>query len=275
MSKTQGYQPPEFKNEITLRLSSNESKCAISDLDHELGRLDSKFISQYPSHIELQRSIAQWIGVETDRIVVTAGGDDSIDRVLRNSLAGKRKSIVTHAPSFEMVDIYAKHYDGIVDSVEWLEGDFPLTELVDRIDSNTAIVVLTTPNNPTGGSISAETILEINKAAKTVGAKLLVDNAYIEFADDDPTQKLIANDNLLIVRTFSKAWGLAGLRVGYLIAPDAQFANVIRNLSGPFPVSAVSLETARRALSDYKTQMTSNLATIKTCLLYTSPSPRD
>ncbi len=264
MSKTQGYQPPEFKNEITLRLSSNESKCAISDLDHELGSLDSKFVSQYPSHIELQRSIAQWIGVETDRIVVTAGGDDSIDRVLRNSLAGKRKSIVTHAPSFEMVNIYAKHYDGIVDSVEWLEGDFPLTELVDRIDSNTAIVILTTPNNPTGGSISAETILEINKAAKTVGAKLLVDNAYIEFADDDPTQKLIADDNLLIVRTFSKAWGLAGLRVGYLITPDAQFANVIRNLSGPFPVSAVSLETARRALSDYKTQMTSNLATIKT-----------
>jgi len=67
----------------------------------------------------------------------------------------------------------------------------------------------------------------------------------------------------MIVRTFSKAWGLAGLRVGYLIAPDSQYATTIRNSSGPFPVSAVSLETARRALADYQPQMKSNLMSVR------------
>ena len=265
MSKTQtGYRPPEFKNEITLRLSNNESKCAISDLRQQLGSLGSNFVSQYPSHAALQQLIGESVDVDPERIVVTAGGDDSIDRVMRVSLGGDRKTIVSHAPSFEMVNIYAKNYGGKLKTVPWIDGEFPTTQLIEQIDNSTAIVVLTTPNNPTGGWIDVDTILEINKSAEFAGAKLLVDNAYIEFADEDPTARLVADDNIMIVRTFSKAWGLAGLRVGYLIAPNAKYATTIRNASGPFPVSAVSLETARLALSDYKTQMRSNLATINT-----------
>jgi len=146
----------------------------------------------------------------------------------------------------------------------WLEGDFPVDGLVARIDSSTALVVLTTPNNPTGAMISLDDIFKVNEAAKKLGAKLLVDHAYVEFADDAPTAKLTADENIMIVRTFSKAWGLAGLRVGFLIAPDVEFATAIRNTSGPYPVSAVSLETARTALDQYKDQMIENVDRIKT-----------
>ena len=260
--QSSSYKPPEFKNEITLQLSRNESRCAIDDLDRQLGSLGTGFVSRYPSHVELQKLIGQWVGVAGDRIVVTAGGDESIDRVMRTSILGERKNVVTHAPSFEMVDIYCHNYGGSVETAKWLEGDFPADELIKLIDSQTALVVLTSPNNPTGGYIETDVILKINAAAKSAGAKLLVDNAYIEFADQDPTSDLVSDDNIMIVRTFSKAWGLAGLRVGYLIAPTAQYATTIRNASGPFPVSAVSLETARRALADYQPQMKSNLAAI-------------
>ena len=85
-------------------------------------------------------------------------------------------------------------------------------------------LLINSPNNPTGATISLDDIYKVNQAAKAQGAKLLVDHAYVEFADDAPTAKLTPDANIMIVRTFSKAWGLAGLRVGFLISPDAEFA---------------------------------------------------
>lgn len=259
-----GYQPPQFQSEITLQLSRNESQSAMHDLDQQLGSLGAEFVSRYPSHMALQTLIGQWIGVDEGRVIITAGGDESIDRVMRICLAGSRKTVLSHAPSFEMVDIYCRNYGGQMEHVEWVEGEFPAADLIAKIGDNTAVVVITSPNNPTGGFVDIATILRVNEAAKLAGARLLVDHAYIEFADEDPTATLVNDPNIMIVRTFSKAWGLAGLRVGYLIAPDSEFATTIRNASGPFPVSAVSLETARRSLADYREAMATNVATIKT-----------
>ena len=265
MAKTnQAYSTPAFKHQIDLRLSGNESQCVIPDLAAYWRQLDSRFVSQYPSHTALQELIGDWIGVDSGRIVVTAGGDDSIDRVVGNLLTGTRKKVVTHAPSFEMVSIYTDNYDGSMDVEPWLEGDFPVDDFVARIDSSTALVVLTTPNNPTGAMISLDDIFKVNEAAKKLDVKLLVDHAYVEFADEDPSPRLTADENIMIVRTFSKAWGLAGLRVGFLIAPNVEFATAIRNATGPYPVSAVSLETARTALDQFKPQMIENVARIKT-----------
>ena len=254
------YNPPKFENEITLQLSRNESTCAIP----EPGSLDAELIRQYPSHQSLQQLIGHHVGVDHERIVVTAGGDDAIDRIMRTSISGKRNQIVTHAPSFEMLDIYSQQYSGEMNTVAWVEDDFPATELLNKIDPQTALVVITSPNNPTGGVVSTDTILKISQAAKETGVRLLVDNAYIEFADCDPTIELIADPNIMIVRTFSKAWGMAGLRVGYLIAPDAQLATTIRNAAGPFPVSSISLETARRGLSDHQQTMLANVEAVQT-----------
>ncbi len=257
------YSPPKFQHEITLQLSRNESRCAVVDLDRQLGQLGTAFVSRYPSHADLQSLIAEWVDVPPDRIVVTAGGDEAIDRVMRIALNGERKKIVSHQPSFEMVEVYANNYGGKLDSTQWLEGNFPVESLVANLDCTTALAVVVSPNNPTGGWLTVAQIREIAEAASVAGCHLLVDNAYIEFAAEDPTAELTKIENVIIVRTFSKAWGLAGLRVGYLIAPDSEYANAIRHASGPFPVSAVSLETARRALANYQPAMSANVATIK------------
>ena len=262
-SDNDGYQTPEFQNKITLQLSRNESTCAIKNLGDKLAHLDHALISNYPDHQELQNQLGQYCNIPADRIVVTAGGDDGIDRVIRHAIQGPAKTIVPHSPSFEMVDIYCRNHGGSMTHVPWLAGDFPVRQFVDQIDQQTALVVLTSPNNPTGGVISVDVIHEVNQAAKKVGAKLLIDHAYIEFADQNPIAELTADDNLIIIRTFSKAWGLAGLRVGYLLAPSLEFANTMRNSSGPFPVSAVSLELARLSLMEFQHSMEHNVSQIK------------
>ncbi len=256
------YNPPAFKHEITLQLSRNESTCPIEDLPQQLSA-QSSLVSRYPDHLPLQSAIANWVGVETDRIVVTAGGDDAIDRIMRRSITTERPNVVCHAPSFEMINVYAGNYGGNLLETVWQSGDFPFEQFCANIDSQTAIVCVVSPNNPTGGVVATEQILQIATLAKQNGAMLLVDNAYIEFADQDPTATLTANENIGIIRTFSKAWGLAGLRVGYLIAPSASYATTIRDTAGPFPVSSVSLETARTAISDHQNAMRSGLAMVR------------
>ena len=254
------YDPPKFKNEISLQLSRNESRCAIEALSETLGGLDEDFVVRYPSHIALQDLIGQWVGVDSNRIVVSAGGDDSLDRIMRTMLTDSRNKVVSHAPSFEMIDIYANNYGGTVDAVEWLDGDFPTDQLIAKIDDSTGVVIVVSPNNPTGGFVSKADVLKIADAAAKHDAKMLLDNAYIEFADDETR---IEHNNVMILRTLSKAWGLAGLRVGYLIAPDEATATKIRDAAGPFPVSAVSLETARIAMTDHQPTMRTNIDRIK------------
>ena len=254
------YDPPKFKNEISLQLSRNESRCAIEALSETLGGLDEDFVVRYPSHIALQDLIGQWVGVDSNRIVVSAGGDDSLDRIMRTMLTDSRNKVVSHAPSFEMIDIYANNYGGTVDAVEWLDGDFPTDQLIAKIDDSTGVVIVVSPNNPTGGFVSKADVHKIADAAAKHGAKMLLDNAYIEFADDETR---IEHNNVMILRTLSKAWGLAGLRVGYLIAPDEATATKIRDAAGPFPVSAVSLETARIAMTDHQPTMRTNIDRIK------------
>ena len=256
------YNPPKFENEIDLHLSANESACPIDDLASVLAD-QADIVSRYPNHMPLQNAIASFVGVDASRIVITAGGDDSIDRVMRNSITDSRKKIVCHQPSFEMIRIYGAMYGGQLNATTWLDGEFPIDDFVSKIDSDTAIAVVVSPNNPTGGLIPVDQILKVADAAKEHGARLLVDFAYIEFADSDPTSKLASHPNISMVRTFSKALGLAGLRVGYLVASDADYATTIRDSNGPYPVSSLSLETARRAIEDHDGSMESNIERIK------------
>ena len=256
------YDPPKFENEIDLFLSANESVCPVDDVAALLAS-QSGIVSRYPDHMPLQQAIATKVGVQTDRIVVTAGGDDAIDRVIKDSITDSRRIVVCHQPSFEMISIYTQMHGGELDAVTWVESEFPIDDFIAKINSQTALVVVVSPNNPTGGLISAEQILRIADAAEGAGAKLLVDFAYIEFADDDPTQRLAGHQNISLVRTFSKALGLAGLRVGYLVASDANYAKTIRDANGPYPVSSVSLGAARQALESFSDRMESNLAQIK------------
>lgn len=233
---------------IDLFLDANEGPARPSVRFEEFTRDGPDVLRRYPSTTSLEHLIAGQLGVDPSRIVVTNGGDDAIDRVCRVSLEPGR-SILMHTPTFEMIARSARLAGADVTELSW-EGDaFPAAEFVSRISPGTRLVSIVSPNNPTGEVVSLEDIRTVAAAARRVGALVLVDLAYVEFADADPTQQLMTLDNVVMVRTFSKAYGLAGLRIGYAVA-NRRVAGYLRVAGGPYPVSSLSLSFARKALAD-------------------------
>ena len=169
--------------------------------------------------------------------MVTAGGDDALFRCFLAS-AGKR--VVSTTPSFEMIARYATQARVELTEVPWWDTEFPIDEV---IASGSDVAVVVSPNNPTG-SVIDEPVL--NKIATSFGLVVL-DAAYAEFADTDLTEAALSLDNVVVVRTLSKAFGIAGLRVGYLVGP-ADLISEISAYGNPYPVSSVSLQLAEEAL---------------------------
>lgn len=240
------YVPPARSDRGALLLDANEGRPDVEVVGAALREIRAGELRLYPSAAALERALAGRLGVEPERVVVTNGGDDAIDRVCRSVIEPGREAVV-HVPTFEMIGRGVRLAGGKVREIRWMGGPFPARAYLEAIGSTTSLAALVSPNNPTGGVIGLDEVLEIAAAARRVGALVLLDLAYVEFADEDPTERLLGLDNVVMVRTFSKAYGLAGLRVGYAVAPR-EVAEWLRTVGGPYPVSSVSLALAGRAL---------------------------
>lgn len=248
------YEPPTPSPWVDLVLDANEGTAPREALTEALSGIAAEELSRYPDTHELERALADRHAVDDNRVVVTNGADDAIDRVCRAVLEPGRQAVL-HRPTFEMIERSAKLAGGKIRPVEWMEGSFPVREYVDTISQSTALVALVSPNNPTGAVISLEDMLEVTRAARRVGALVMIDLAYVEFASEDPTRPLLDEPNVVVVRTFSKAIGLAGARVGYALA-SPEIARWIRTAGGPYPVSTVSSAMAVAALRSAKKRST-------------------
>lgn len=242
------YAPPASRWPIDVHLEANEGPAPRASVVEALRAARSERVRRYPNCGALERGIAERWGVDPQRVVVTNGGDDAIDRMCRVALEPGR-ALLWHTPGFEMIERSARLAGADVRAVPWLGGGFPLGEFCAEIGADVAMVALVSPNNPTGGVIELPDVRRVCAAAAEVGALVLVDLAYVEFADDDPTSSLVEIPNAVVVRTFSKAYGLAGLRVGYAIAP-LEVAGWMRTVGGPYPVSGPALEGAAVALGE-------------------------
>lgn len=207
--------------------------------------------ARYPDRTELERIIASRSGVDPARIVATAGGDDAIDRICRTVLKPGSVVVLTD-PTFPMFRVFAESCGAAIRSVPWLEGPLPVEALVEA-GRGADLFAIATPANPTGLEASVESLREWRAACPD--PILLLDLAYTEFTADaaaDFESVAAAGRDLsrtVIVRTLSKAWGLAGLRVGWAdAAPET--AEVLRAAGGPYPVSVPSLAIATAVLSD-------------------------
>ncbi|MFG0257667.1 MAG: aminotransferase class I/II-fold pyridoxal phosphate-dependent enzyme [Phycisphaerales bacterium JB043] len=240
------YEPPTTSPLVDLVLDANEGAAPCEALAALLSSIDAEELRRYPSTSELERVLADKHGIDAERVVVTNGADDAIDRVCRAVLEPGRAAVL-HCPTFEMIERSARLADGEVRSVEWLDGTFPAQECVGEISRDTSLVALVSPNNPTGAVIPLADMVEVARASRRADALVLVDLAYVEFADEDPTRELLDEPNVVVIRTFSKAMGLAGARVGYALAPP-DVARWLRTTGGPYPVSAVSVALAVASL---------------------------
>ncbi len=229
-----------------LRLNSNEGPRAPHALLAELASLDPELLRRYPDARAVETALAARLGVSPDRVVVTAGADEALDRIYR-AYAGPNRPVLLPQPTFDMLERFAALAGAPLVRVPWLTDAFPLEEILAVLDSRIAIVVIVSPNNPTGGVASRDDVRRIAAAAPR--SLVLLDQAYVEYADEDMGPAALDLANVVVVRTMSKAWGLAGCRVGYAVGSSEVIA-AIRAAGAPYPVAGPSLALALSQLQD-------------------------
>lgn len=233
---------------VELRLSGNEGAPPAEEVVVALRAVGADELARYPSTAALEERLARRLGVAAAAVLVTAGADDALDRICRAYLDSSRSGCVP-VPGFEMTERYVRLAGARVVRPRWDGGDFPVDAV---IDATPDVVFVTTPDNPTGAVVGKSDLRRLS--AELPGALLVVDLAYVEFADVDPTQTALELPNAVVLRTLSKALGLAGLRVGYAVGRPDLLAP-LRAVGAPYAVAGPSLRVAEAALdvdrSDY------------------------
>lgn len=244
---------------IDLRLDGNEGAAPPAELLRLAVELGPEVLRRYPSARELEARLAAELGVEPRQVVVTGGGDDALDRACRAAL-GPGRELVLPVPTFEMLERYPPLVGAAVVPVSWPAGPFPAEAVLAAAGPRTGAVAIVSPNNPTGAVATAADLERLAAALPQV--LLIVDLAYVEFADEDLTAVALGLRNAVVVRTLSKAWGLAGLRVGYAVAA-APVCDWLRAAGNPYPTSGLSLALAARRLETGRAQMRALAARVR------------
>lgn len=205
-------------------------------------------VNRYPDYRELEAAIAEHVGVTTDSVVVTNGADDALERTVRCAVGPGRRAVLT-TPSYSMIRRFAVLAGAEPIEVPWWEGEFPVEEVCRRAGDDGGLVAMVSPSNPTGAAASQSALEELLE--RLPRSLVLVDQAYVDFADPefDLSVTALRYPNAVVVRTFSKAWGCAGLRVGCAIA-DPRVTDWLRRAGLPFPVSSPSVGAVLEALSE-------------------------
>jgi histidinol-phosphate aminotransferase len=242
------FVPPPRPAEIDLFLDSNEGPPVPREALEWMIGLDPATFRSYPDASQLQSLWAAHLGVEPDHVLITAGGDEATDRVCRAFLCPGRELILP-VPTFEMLGHYPRLAGATIIEVPWGPAEpYPLQEVLARVSGRTGMIAVVSPNNPTGAVATAEDLSKLSAAAPE--ALLLVDQAYVEFADAecDLLHTALNLPNAVVLRTLSKAWGLAGLRIGCVVGRPEILKHL--RIAGPvFSTSSPALAIAATALA--------------------------
>ena len=252
------YAPPAFAAPIGLDLSRNEGRPPRDlVLPPDLGAAAD--LARYPDLAALRDAFAQRHGVEADTVLVTAGADDALLRLCLLALRGGGEAIVP-VPTFEMIDRYVAMAGGTLCPVAWPEGAFPTAAVLAAANARTALVFVVSPNNPTGAVASVDDLRRL--ATALPGVLLVLDAAYAEFADEDLTGAALQHANVVVVRTLSKAWGLASLRVGCALGAPAVIAR-LRAFGNPLPVAGLAARVALQRLATGDADLADHVASVR------------
>lgn len=247
------YQPPSFRASIDLDLSRNEGSPTVTGIGLDPAEV-AALTSRYPSTGDLRETLARRHGVTPEQVLVTAGGDDGLFRCF---LAVAGKTVVATTPSFEMIRRYTAQLETPLIELPWWDDDFPLAEFLKEAEASPGMAIVVSPNNPTGQVLDQA---DLRKLAD-VFPLVVLDAAYVEFADEDPTPAALEMGNVVVVRTLSKAFGLAGLRIGYVLGA----AEVVERLAGygsPYSVSALSASLATSVLEQPEEVITGRVSAV-------------
>lgn len=259
--KLKPYQPgksiQEVKRQYGLdhitKLASNENPFGCSEAVKESIRNFNESFAIYPDGYatRLREAVSKYIGVKETELIFGDGSDEIIQIISRSLLADGRNTVMA-TPTFSQYRHNAVIEGAEIREVPLINGAHDLRGMLEKIDENTAVVWLCTPNNPTGMLITEE---EMTNFLKQVPEDVLVviDAAYFEYVDEtnyfDSSKLIEAYKNVIILRTFSKIYGLASLRVGYGVA-DAEIISKLEPSRAPFNTNTLGQLAAISAIAD-------------------------
>ena len=238
------------KSEV-LKLSANENPYGPSDLAKEAFARTSASLHRYPAtdHAGLRAAIAETYGVDGDKIICGVGSDEVL-QFITQSFAGPGDEAIYTEHGFSMYPILAMAAGVKPICVAETDRRVDVDAVLAAITAKTRIVFITNPGNPTGTVLSK---VELTRLAKGIpeSALLVLDGAYVEFDEgfDGGISLVEAHTNVVMTRTFSKAYGLGGLRIGWGYAPR-EIIDVLNRVRQPFNLSPTQLETAEAAVMD-------------------------
>jgi histidinol-phosphate aminotransferase len=241
------YHPPLGCRDA-LRLDFNENTVACSPKVREvLGRISAGSLTRYPERQPVEAIVAAHLGLAPAQLALTNGVDEAI-HVLFETFLDKGDELLLPVPTYTMYEVYASATDARVTTV-LAGGDlhFPFKRLLKAITKRTKIIAIANPNSPSGSAATRAQLLEI--AERAPHAVLLVDEAYFHFHGETVIDQIGVVPNLIVARTFSKAYGLAGLRLGLLAAP-VKMMHWIKRVLSPYSVNSLALACLPPALED-------------------------
>ena len=244
------YSPPSGGRRGKLRLDFNENTlgCSPRVLAAIKDRLDGNSISTYPDYGDGKQAVARYFQVVPEQFVFTNGTDEAIQLVVATYI-DPGQEVVILKPSYAMYRFYAEAAAAKIVEVEYAQPhfEFPLQTLLDAITPETRAVIIANPNNPTGTGVSLLGIERILKRARK--AVVLVDEAYFEFCGVTALTEVERVANLFVTRTFSKVFGMAGLRLGCLFSHQDNI-KYVHKAQSPFSVNGLAIAAAQAAVED-------------------------
>ena len=235
----------EFQGDAGVYLDANENAFGSTSKDP---------YRRYPDPYQkaLKAKIGEIKGISVDKIFLGNGSDEAIDLLIRAFCNPGLDKIIITPPTYGMYKVSASINDiGIVEVPLTSEYILNSQELLDAIEPGIKIIFLCSPNNPTGNSIDQDDIIEI---AKKFQGLVVLDEAYIDFSSKPSLiQELHNYSNLIILQTFSKAWGLASLRLGIAFASE-EIINILNMIKPPYNINGATQDLALAALSNLTNQ---------------------
>ncbi len=239
--------PPEDRAD-KLRLDLNENTIGCSPaVTRALRGLSRQEIAMYPEYARITRKLACASRVRPEEFTLTNGGDDTL-RLVFDVFVDAGNTILFPEPTFPMYRVYSELYGARVITPRFDAGmNFPVKELLAALRRKPAVLFLANPNNPTGNLLAPADLRRILRAARRTA--VVVDEAYVEFSGWSAAPWIRRYPNLIVARTYSKASGLAGLRLGCLIA-RREIAELFRRVAPPFNVNLAALVAGEAAARD-------------------------
>jgi len=241
------YKPNQIDADIVL--SANESKNYL----FQEGTLFNQDTSRYPeaNADSLRKALAKTWGLNYNHFIIGNGSTELLELMVK-TYVNQKDVILTFEPSFSMYRVYAKIYNASLETVEIeQDGRMNMASFIEKAkEVKPKLIFLCSPNNPTGSMVKREDIMSLMLQTDAI---VVVDEAYMDFADDSETMVKYVNayDRLIVARTFSKAFGLAAYRIGYLVSNPSIIKDLL-SIKLPYNVNQASIEVGKIALSKTK-----------------------